>query len=265
MHAPQYKIQEKVEVVDESATIGDAVARMNAKNISSLLVANAKGMIVGILTERDVLRRLTLLDVADKLARPVGTIATREVFFADARHLHASIVKLHFEKHLRHFPVLKGADATVDNLAGMLTVTDILRHYLRDEAERAAEASATKALPLPKRVAVLTYKPAGFSVYKKSLSGPTIKPLPLEDFFGFFKTQAKGEMPLIVDMDGWPTKKLSSIIVQAKKYRGQLILSVSNPDVVTLFRKYLASGRQTIVAKPFDPDYLIWLLTAVER
>ena len=237
---------------------------MNTKSISSLLVVNDDGRIVGIVTERDVMRRLTLLDVADKLERAIGTIATREVHFVDHRRIHETIVKLHFEKGIRHFPVLKGPEPTLTNLAGMLTVTDLLRYYLRDEATRAAEQAAEDDGELPRKVAVVTFKPEAFAHYKRALSRPTVKPveLPPKETVNFFKTHAKGEMPLVIDMDGWPVKKLGSLIALAKPYKGQLILTVSHPDVVTLFRKFLAKGRQTIAAKPFDPDYLVWLLTA---
>lgn len=262
LKTPRYEITKDVQVIDEALPISDAVTLMNSKNISSLLIKNSRDVIVGILTERDLARRLVLLDMADKLTRGVGTIATRDLHFADADRLHESIVKLHFDKGLRHFPVLKGKEPTMHNLIGMLTVTDLLRHYLREESKRVAFATATTEDPLPKRVAVLTARPAGIKLYEDRLSGPTVLPVRITNVAHFVNAHVKGEMPLILDMDGWPRAALSNNIVQAKKYKGQLIMTVSNPDVVKLFRKFLTRGRQTIVDKPFDADYLVWLLTA---
>lgn len=257
-----YKINPNVEFVDETMPVSEVVTLMNTKNISSILVRDSQDMVCGILTERDLVRKFTLLDMADKLTRNVGVVATRQVLFAELDNLHSSIVKLHFEKGLRHFPVLKGKDPKVDNVVGMLTVTDILRHYLRLEAARTAGEAATKEKTLPLRFAVLTYKPDGFKIYESTLKRPTLSPLHLDNIAHFVTAHPKGDMPLVVDMDGWPQKALGSVIVQAKKYQGQLILTTSDPNIVRLFRQYLEKGRQTIVAKPFDPDYLVWVLTA---
>ena len=82
----------------ESASVSDALELMNEKKISCLLLHNDKEKIVGILTERDVIRKLIPLEVEDKFERQVGLIATREVYFADIDRLHESVVRLHFEK-----------------------------------------------------------------------------------------------------------------------------------------------------------------------
>lgn len=265
MTQASYTIDPRVVAVDESHTVGDAVLLLKEKGISSLLVTNTKGMVTGILTERDLVRKFTLLDVADKLVRPIATVASRDVHFADFDNLHASIVKLHFERGFRHFPVLKGKEHKLDNVVGMLTITDLLRHYLRDEAERATKNQASSKNPLPKHVAVLTARPALFEPYREALTRATLSPARIADVARFVTDHPTGTTPLVVDLDGWKSETLSSVIVQAKKYKGVLVMTVSNPDVVTLFRKFLARGRQTIAAKPFDADYLVWLLTEKDR
>ena len=58
----------------------DVVKEMIDKKISSVLVEDDKGMIVGIITERDIVRKFTLLDLEDKLQRTVATIPTRFSF-----------------------------------------------------------------------------------------------------------------------------------------------------------------------------------------
>ncbi len=257
-----YQINTRVEFVDESLPVADAVQLMNAKGISSILVKDSHGLVCGILTERDIVRKFTLLDMSDKLSRNVGIVATRQVAFADAEDLHESIVRLHFDKGLRHFPVLKGKEPRVENVVGMLTVTDILRHYLRRDAQIAVEQAAAKDHAMPLRFALLTFKPEIAQTYLATLRSKHLEAEQIRDLGQFVTSHPRGDMPLILDMDGWPMKKLGDLIVQAKKYKGQLILTTSDPNVVNLFRRYLDKGRQTIVSKPFDADFVVWLLTA---
>jgi len=42
--------------VDQEATVGEAIARMVEHNIGSLPVTNDRGVLVGVFSERDVLR-----------------------------------------------------------------------------------------------------------------------------------------------------------------------------------------------------------------
>jgi CBS domain-containing protein len=259
---PVYEVQHPAITIPESTTIADAIREMNEKTISCVLLASANGRVAGILTERDVIRRLTLLDIADKLERPVITIATRDVLFADVDNLHESVVRLHFEKNVRHFPVLRGDEPLLDNVVGVVTVTDIIRHYLRLELASEAKTAAEREAPAPRPLSVICQSPKQMELYQRSFGAVGFAPTWIDDPDKFFRDHPEGELPLVFDFDGYPKARLSSLVVQAQKYRGHLILTVSNPAVVNLFRPYLDKRRQTIATKPFDVEYLAWLLTS---
>lgn len=260
---PIYEVQHSAISIPESTTIEGAIREMNEKGISCVLLANADRRVAGILTERDVIRRLTLLDLADKLERPVITIATREVLFADADNLHESVVRLHFEKHVRHFPVLRGDEPLLDNVVGIVTVTDIIRHYLRlDLAAEEKAAAAAREAPPPRPLPVICRSPKQMGLYQRSFASAGFVPTRVDDPDRFFRDHRGGELPLVFDFDGYPKAELSRLVVQAQKYPGHLILTVSNAAVVNLFRPYLDKRRQTIATKPFDAAYLTWLLTS---
>jgi len=254
-----YHIASPVIAMHEGAAVAEAIELMNEEKISSLLIHNDKNRITGILTERDILRKIVLLDIDDKLERGVGLVATREVYFADHDHLHESVVRLHFEKKIRHFPVLQGKDPILENVIGMVTVTDIIRHYLHLEYKNGKVSNRRD--PNLRPLAVICKHPSQLALYEEPFSKFKFDVTRVVDPDQFFREHASGDIPLIFDLDGYAQKDLSGLIVLTKKYRGHLIMSVSNPAVVSLFRKYMDKDRQTIAHKPLDVDYLVWLLT----
>ena len=111
--------------------IDRTIKAMIDRKTSSVLVYEDDGEVVGILTERDILRKVSILDVDRKLGRRVRAIMTRPVRFATLATLDRDILEFHRQLGLRHYPVLKAQGAaTKDNVAGVLTVTDIARCYL---------------------------------------------------------------------------------------------------------------------------------------
>lgn len=122
----------KALAVPASTHIGPVLQKMIDSQVSCVLVHDAQGVIVGIMTERDVIRKLALLKVDISLDRPINTVMSRPVTFVAKATLLQDIRRLHREQRLRHFPVLVDPKAgpNVENLAGILTVTDIARACL---------------------------------------------------------------------------------------------------------------------------------------
>lgn len=119
-------------VVRGDSPITDAVRLMISKKISSILIINDVRDIIGIVTERDILRKISTLDIDLKLSRPIRTIMSRPVKFVSESTLLLDIKLLHHNHHCRHFPVLinKDGPANLDNLAGIVSTTDIFRFAL---------------------------------------------------------------------------------------------------------------------------------------
>jgi len=111
--------------IGQKHSLRDAACRMVERNVSSLAIIDQQDRIVGIFTERDVVRaissRLTKdgTSVGDLMTRPVVSI-TKDATIEDAARTMAL-------KNIRHLVVMEphGQEAV-----GIITVTDLAR-YLR--------------------------------------------------------------------------------------------------------------------------------------
>lgn len=103
------------------ATVFDAVNTMESERIGSLLVVDAKGAIVGMLTERDCLRKVLLKE------RNLRTVKVREVmstpvFTLPPDTLIEACMRLMTEKRVRHLPVVENG-----KLLGLISIGDVVK------------------------------------------------------------------------------------------------------------------------------------------
>jgi CBS domain-containing protein len=118
---------------DSDEAIDRVIGKMIKFGISSVLIVNDAERVVGIVTERDILRKIATLDIDRKLDHPIRTVMSVDVAFVSASNLLLDIVKLHSERGLRHFPVqTQGNSKHKDNILGIITVTDLARQFLDD-------------------------------------------------------------------------------------------------------------------------------------
>ena len=103
--------------------------RMAAKDVGAVLVIDA-GRLVGILTERDIMRAVAggMTDetlVSDWMTRDPETMAP------DETTRQAAVLMIH--GGFRHMPIMDG-----DEVVGMLSIRDLMRIVLEDAAPRGA-------------------------------------------------------------------------------------------------------------------------------
>lgn len=128
--------------VPPDATVADAVELMLGRGISGLLVVDASGMLAGIVTEGDLLRRdelgtqrrrswwLRLIaspgrqaaDFTRAHGRKVADVMTRDVLSVAADAPLTDIVALMEEHRVKRVPVLDG-----DRVVGVVSRADLLR------------------------------------------------------------------------------------------------------------------------------------------
>lgn len=108
----QEKIRELLDIkghnvfsVGPEDPVMDAVTEMDARGVGSLLVV-ANGLPVGIITERDVLRRVVAVK-RDPKATPVGEVMTREVVAIHPDATVADAMALVDSRRCRHLPVVE--------------------------------------------------------------------------------------------------------------------------------------------------------------
>lgn len=117
-----------VHTVPVGATVRDAVQQMNASSVGSLVVMQL-GQIVGIFTERDVLKRVVDPGLHPAVAR-VGEVMTSPVLTIDPGTRITEAMELMTGRRLRHLPVIAEGE-----LVGMISIGDLLRRVTHVQQE----------------------------------------------------------------------------------------------------------------------------------
>ncbi len=110
----------QVYTVSKSATVAEAVREMNEKGVGALVVIDAD-RIVGMFTERDVLRRVVDAD-RDPVQTRVSTVMSRDVATISPGDRVEEAMALMTGRRFRHLPVLEDG-----RLIGMVSIGDLMR------------------------------------------------------------------------------------------------------------------------------------------
>lgn len=256
---PHY-INSNVVFVNQDSLIQEAVQEMIVKGISSIMVEDGTGHIVGIVTERDIVRKFTLLDVEDKLTRTVGTIMTRPVAFVQVKDFHKQIIKLHLERRIRHFPVLSAKEPLKENLVGIVSITDIARNYMTAELDKKTTSTGSVA-PLKKAlVGIMASSRTLVTTYIDIFNSLGFESQEVTDIPKFAGSADAASKTLIIDLDGFSDQKSHEMIPIAVKSKVFLVMTTSQPLLVPIFKRYFDREHQEISMKPIDISYLSWLL-----
>jgi CBS domain-containing protein len=122
-----------VVTIDPGATLGEAVRLLAEKRIGAALILGADRRIVGIISERDIVRALAEVGPA-ALDEPVSRTMTRKVETCSEGETVSSIMERMTAGKFRHMPVVDQG-----RLVGIVSIGDIVKHRLR-EMERESVA-----------------------------------------------------------------------------------------------------------------------------
>ena len=111
---------QKVITVYPNHSIAEAVNLLKEHNIGALPVVSEMGRIIGILSERDIVRNLAEED--DILSVSVKSLMTTAVITAVPQDDLTSVVHTMTENRIRHLPVLEG-----EQLIGIISIGDIIK------------------------------------------------------------------------------------------------------------------------------------------
>ncbi len=111
----------KVVTVDEKASVKEAADLMSHFEIGSIIVTR-KGKAVGIVTERDLLKRIVSEGKNTKKTK-VNEIMSSPLLVISPDTALEEAARIMFEKNIKKLPV-----AEQDHLVGVLSLTDIARH-----------------------------------------------------------------------------------------------------------------------------------------
>lgn len=119
--------------IEPTATLTAASAMLAQHRIGALIVLGAGGRIVGILSERDIVRALAARG-PEALNEPLSQSMTRDVATCGRDDSINSIMGRMTQGKFRHVPVVEGGQ-----LAGIVSIGDVVKQRL-DEMERESEA-----------------------------------------------------------------------------------------------------------------------------
>ncbi len=115
----------KVITIRPEQTLRDAVALLSQHNIGALVVVNASGAPVGILSERDIVRGLASRD--NVLALSVDGFMTRDLVTGSPHDDLGSVLRTMTDRRFRHLPIIDDG-----RLAGIVSIGDVVKAQLNE-------------------------------------------------------------------------------------------------------------------------------------
>lgn len=123
-----------VHTVRRIATIAEAIATLNQHRIGAVVVVNAGGEVAGILSERDIVRKMGD-DPTSFLSTTVDKVMTAKVITCSRQDSVATVMERMTQYRIRHMPIVE-ADGT---LCGIVSIGDVVKKKI-EETEQEASA-----------------------------------------------------------------------------------------------------------------------------
>jgi CBS domain-containing protein len=124
-----------VETIDPDRTLGDAARLLSERKIGAVLVSNTFRPVLGILSERDIVRAVATHGPS-ALGEPVSRFMTEKVMTCTGRSGINEVMGMMTDGKFRHVPVVEGG-----RLVGIVSIGDVVKHRL---AEIEAESQAMR-------------------------------------------------------------------------------------------------------------------------
>ena len=118
----------KLQTIEGSSSVQDAAKKMRDKNISSLVVVNSSNKPIGIITERDLVRKVCANDSSSKNTN-VKDILSDVLVTTDALSEVGVAADIMIQNNVRHLLVVEDDDITKP--LGIITPTDFAG-YLKE-------------------------------------------------------------------------------------------------------------------------------------
>lgn len=114
------KSEQDIFTISPEATVLEAIKIMADKGIGALVVADGE-KVVGILSERDYTRKVTLME-RSSYSTTVAEIMTSKVLTVSLNNTVEECLQLMTDRHLRHLPVLDN-----EKLVGFISIGDLVK------------------------------------------------------------------------------------------------------------------------------------------
>jgi CBS domain-containing protein len=112
--------------IEPTATLGAAVNMLAQHRIGALLVLGPDRRVIGILSERDIVRVLAERG-ADVLTQPLSQVMTRKVVTCSQADTVGVLMERMTTGKFRHIPVVEQ-----DQVIGVVSIGDVVKHRLQE-------------------------------------------------------------------------------------------------------------------------------------
>jgi len=122
-----------VHTLPATGTLADAVALLNSHNIGAVVIADDNKRIVGILSERDIVRQLGK-NPTGALTLSIAECMTKGVVTAERTTTIDDVMEAMTQRRIRHMPIAEDG-----KLVGIISIGDVVKLKIA-EVEHEAEA-----------------------------------------------------------------------------------------------------------------------------
>ncbi len=118
--------------IEPTATVDAGIKTLAKHKIGALLVLGPDRRVIGILSERDIVRVLAEQG-PDVLGKPLAQVMTRKVVTCGPNETVGTIMERMTNGKFRHVPVIEQ-----DQLVGIISIGDVVKHRLHEMEQESA-------------------------------------------------------------------------------------------------------------------------------
>jgi CBS domain-containing protein len=130
-------MRKNIFAIVESASIQNSAKEMNDKKVSSLLVVDRNGKPTGLITERDLVRKVCIKNVRTSEVKNKEVMSS-PLITIDAKASPSIAADLMLKHNVRHLLVVDEDSEDTSKIIGMITPLDFTKYeeYLRDDENK---------------------------------------------------------------------------------------------------------------------------------
>lgn len=119
-----------------TSTVSEIAILLTKHQIGAIVIINDSGAVLGIVSERDIVREMSK-NGTDALQLQAVDIMTTNVHTAQPDDRETELMALMTERRIRHVPVMHDGQ-----LAGMISIGDVVKQRIKEIEREAAEMKA---------------------------------------------------------------------------------------------------------------------------
>ncbi len=122
--------QDRLHFVKAGMSVFDVARFMDMHNVGAVPVLADGNKLVGIFSERDLLRRCAAKEL-DLKTTLIDDVMTKGVILVEAHDTPEYCLQIMKQENIRHIPIREGTD-----LIGILSIRDIMYHDMQEKEEK---------------------------------------------------------------------------------------------------------------------------------